>query len=315
MIDLSIHLITYNNEKYIEETLQSILKQKVNFNFEIVIGDDCSTDNTLKIITSYQKKHPSLFKIKKNETQLGILKNFKTTLDRCQGKYVFDLAGDDLLKHEYSLQKMVDVLKSDSSLGFVDSGVDIYQNNTKTTKPFQNKKAISLNAQEYIQLATLGQITPIGVCFNKNALYKFVDFDSYFNMGITIEDYPILVDLAMNTNFKKINESLHVYRVHDASYSHYKTFENHFFLKEQMKCLFEYFKVKYDFKETIQNTFYQNHYKELLFLSCYFDKKQIGKEAFNNLKNKSFKDYILYLASQNPLFKKMSLLLKKRLFK
>ena len=124
MIDLSIHLITYNNEKHIEDTLQSILKQNVDFEYEIVVGDDCSTDDSLKIINQYSEKHPSLFNVKKNETQLGILKNFKTTLDRCKGAYVFDIAGDDMLKTNDALQKMVNILNKNTNLGFVDSGFD-----------------------------------------------------------------------------------------------------------------------------------------------------------------------------------------------
>ena len=96
MVLLSVHLITFNNEKYIEETLQSIIKQKVDFNYEIVVGDDCSTDGTLEIINNYAAKYPNLFKVLKNEKQLGILENFKSTLDRCDGIYIFDIAGDDM---------------------------------------------------------------------------------------------------------------------------------------------------------------------------------------------------------------------------
>ncbi len=73
MVELSVHLITFNNEGHIEETLQSILKQKTTFSYEIVVGDDCSTDNTLNIIDKYAKKKPELFKVKKNERSLGII--------------------------------------------------------------------------------------------------------------------------------------------------------------------------------------------------------------------------------------------------
>ena len=64
---LSVHLITYNNEKHIEETIQSILKQKVDFEYEIVVGDDCSTDDTLDIIRNLSELNPGVFKIHKNE--------------------------------------------------------------------------------------------------------------------------------------------------------------------------------------------------------------------------------------------------------
>ena len=102
---LSIHLITYNNERHIEKTLQSILKQEIDVPYEIVVGDDRSTDHTFEIINRYALKHPDLFNILQNPQQLGILENFKTTLDRCRGTYVFDIAGDDFIENPDALQK------------------------------------------------------------------------------------------------------------------------------------------------------------------------------------------------------------------
>ncbi|GAA4292404.1 glycosyltransferase family 2 protein [Aestuariibaculum suncheonense] len=308
MIDLSIHLITYNNEKYIEETLKSILKQQVNFNYEIVVGDDCSTDETFKIIESYKEKHPTLFKIKKNETRLGIFKNFKVTLDRCEGTYVFDIAGDDLLKHEYSLQKLVDILKNNSNLGFVDSGVDllIEKDGQNKTIEFCNKKVLSSSKETYRNNILLWN-SPMfaGVCFNKACIYKFVDFDKYFKMNISFEDYPILVNLAMNTNFETIKESLHTYRMHKNSSSNKKGFENQLYLKHQEKILFDFFTKKYNFENNLINIFNKNHYRKLLFLSGYYEKKELGQESYKMLKNKNLKDYIHYFASQNKLFRKL----------
>lgn len=305
MVKLSVHLITYNNEKHIEETIQSILKQKTDFSYEIVVGDDCSTDNTLKIINTYKNKHPKLFNVKKNNSQLGILKNFKVTLDRCQGKYVFDIAGDDLLKSEYALQKMVTILKSDSGLGFVDSGIDKLYDKNNRDEPFYNKKILESSKGNYKKQILLGKLAPTGICYNKGYLYKHVDFDTYINMGITIEDYPILVDLAMHTDFQRINESLVTYRVHDSSYSHKRAFESHFFLKNQMKSIFDFFSKKYNFSSDIKEKFYSSFYKELLFFAGYFEKKELGQDVFKKLKSKSIKDYIHYWASQNKLFRKL----------
>jgi len=305
MIELSILLITFNNEKYIEETLLSIIKQKVDFNYEIVVGEDCSTDNTLKILNQFDNKFPNLFKIKKNESQLGILRNFKATLDRCEGQYIFNLAGDDLLNNDYAFQKMVRTLKSNKNLGFVDTGFDkIYKEDSRLNH-FSNRKIIEAPQDYYKKQLLLGRLTPIGVCFNKKHLYEFVDFDTYLNMNITIDDYPILVDLVMNTSFTTINESLHIYRVHNQSYSHTKSFENHYFLKNQMKNLFGYFASKYKYDKNLINTFNNNYYKELLFLCGYFEEKEIGKETYNMINSKSIKDHIHYFASQNSLFRKL----------
>ncbi|WP_339916985.1 glycosyltransferase family 2 protein [Yeosuana marina] len=305
MISLSVHLITFNNEKHIEETLQSILKQKVDFNYEIVVGDDCSTDDTLKIINQYADEFPDLIYVEKNNEQLGILENFKITLDRCKGDYVFDIAGDDIFKSEYAFQKMVDVLKNNSSLGFVDSGFDKLYEESNRRIIFSNKKALKSSKDLYKKMVQLGLIAPIGICFRRKHLYQFVDFETYLKQKITIDDYPILVDLVMNTDFAFINESLHIYRVHDNSYSHKKSFENHVLLKNQMKNLFEYFSIKYRFDKNLIRTFNKNYFKELLFLCGYFENKELGKDAFDKIKTKSIKDYIHYFASQNSFIRKL----------
>lgn len=312
MIVLSVHILTYNNEKHIEETLASVLKQQLDFEYEIVIGDDGSTDATLSIINKYQLQYPNLFKTKRNEKQLGILGNFKATLDRCSGTYVFDIAGDDLLKHHYSLQKMVDVLRSNKNLGFVDSGTDLLFDDSKRIKPFFNKVPIYASQNVYKKHVLLGKIIPIGVCYNKASLYQFVDFERYLNMNITIEDYPILVDMVMNSPFEMIQESLHLYRIHDDSYSHSKNFEDHIFLKDQMKDLFYFFNKKYKFDSaTIQN-FETNYNKGLLLLASDFEKKALGNAVFKNLKSKKITDYIYYFASQNSLFRRLVVLLKRK---
>jgi glycosyltransferase involved in cell wall biosynthesis len=311
MIDLSIHLITYNNEKHIEQTLQSILKQKVDFTYEIVVGDDCSTDNTLNIINTYVSKQPDIFNVLQNKKQLGILENFKATLDRCRGTYVFDIAGDDLLKSEDALQKMVAVLQNDTNLGFVDSGFDSFDENDNSLTSFKNHKIINATNEDYKNAVLLGKVSPIGLCYNKDLLYKYVDFDRYLKMNLTIEDYPILVDMVMQTNFARIKESLHVYRVHDNSHSHQRNFENHLFLKNQMKTLFDYFSNEYNFSKHINELYSQNHNKELLFLAGYFEKKVLGKEMFKKISPKTFSDYVHYCASQSYLVRKLISLRKK----
>jgi len=305
MIVLSVHLITYNNEKHIEETLVSILNQKVDFTFEIVVGDDCSTDRTLDIIKKYADAHPNLFKVSKNEKQLGILKNFKNTLDRCQGRFVFDIAGDDLLNKEDALQKMVAVLQNNSNLGFVDCGYDRLDDNNNSITLFKNKNVIIATEKEYKKQLLLGKITPIGHCYNKAHLYKYVDFDTYLKMNLTIEDYPILVDMVMNSNFSTIKESLHVYRIHDGSHSHQYDFEGHLFQKQQMKQLFDYFTNKYRFSKQLKDEYSGNHYKELLFLAGYFKNKTLGKETFPKINQKSLKDFIHYYASQYSWIRKL----------
>lgn len=313
MIELSVHLITYNNEDHIEDTLQSILKQKVSFDYEIVVGDDCSTDNTLQIINTYASKYPNRFNVLKNDSQLGILKNFKATLDRCKGKYIYDISGDDQLNTELSLQKMIDKLNANSNLGFIDSGYDRLDDKTGNVNKFINSFLINSSKNTYKEAILLGKVAPIGHCFNRELLYKHVDFDTYLKMDMSFEDYPILVDLVMQTDFERINESLHTYRVHDNSHSHRKNLKHLLSQRDEMKKLFDYFSKKYSFSDILKAQYYKDHYKHILFLAGYFEDKFLGKDTFKKVKQKGLKDYIHYWASQSKPFRKL-ISLRKKLF-
>lgn len=308
---LSVHLITYNNEKHISVTIQSILKQKVDFEYEIVVGDDCSTDNTLEIIKDLSELNPDVFKIHKNERQLGILRNFKSTLDKCSGTYVFDIAGDDYLNNDHALQKMMNTFRAHPKIDFIDCGYDRLEDSTKKVSSFKNKDIINAGKETYRYQLLLGKIAPIGHCFKKEALYNFVDFETYLKKEISIEDYPILVNLVMNSEFKLLNESLVTYRVHDHSYSHQKSFDEIVSQKEEMLWLFDHFTKKYNLSEILKQTYHQNHFKSLLFTAGYFQNNTLGKEAFKKVKKKSIKDYIHFWASQSTLFRKLISLRKK----
>lgn len=292
MVKLSVHILTYNSERYIKDALDSVLKQKTNFPVEIVIGDDASTDNTYSILKPYSYKH-SFIKLKRNKQNLGILKNFKATLDRCSGEYVFDLAGDDWIHNPNALQKMVDKLEQNPNLGFIDSGFDAYFEYRNQTKRFYNKKNLNVSTyKNHVQ--TIGSPT-LGCCFRRSALKKFVGFDLYIKNGFKIEDYPILADLTENSSFDFIHESLVTYRVHQASYS--SNFHDFLYLKM-------FFAKKYGYSKEAILKINENYFETKLVHSSVHFKPKEGAVAFKNLTRKRIIDYILYLSSQHKLIHK-----------
>lgn len=298
MIELSVALITYNSEKYIEDTLTSIIKQKCSFSFEIVVGDDCSTDKTFEIVKSFKNNYPKIFNIKTNNSQLGILKNFKSTLDRCHGKYVFNFDGDDIVKSEFAFEKLIHAFKNNPNLGFVDSGYDKYYESEKRTERFVNKDSLTLTKDGYRDFIYLGKIIPIGTCFNRAMVNKYVDFKTYIDKKTTIEDYPILVDMTANCDFERIEESLFTYRIHNNSYSYRNNYERYIFQRKQMLNLFNHFKKKYDFSKNLCFRYEQKHYKTLLHLAGSYEKKELGKEMYSKINPKNIYDTIHFLASQ-----------------
>ena len=109
---VSVSLLTYNHEDYIRQCLDGIVNQKTNFAFEVVVGDDCSSDGTREILREYEKKYPDIFKLVLREKNLGPTKNLYDVLKRCKGKYIAGLEGDDYWIDENKLQTQVDFLES-----------------------------------------------------------------------------------------------------------------------------------------------------------------------------------------------------------
>lgn len=95
MPKVTVCVVTYNQEKYIAECLQSLVDQETDFKFEIVVSDDCSTDNTRKIVSDFYERYPGLFRVFLHEENMGALKNFKFVHGQAAGKYVAHMDGDD----------------------------------------------------------------------------------------------------------------------------------------------------------------------------------------------------------------------------
>ena len=131
-------MITYNHEPYIAEAIEGVLMQKCSFPIELVIGEDCSTDNTRKICEEYANKS-ELIKLLPTETNLGMMPNFIRTLQSCTGKYIAMCEGDDYWTDPLKLQKQVDFLEA----------------NAEYVLTFHNRLIIGFNGQ--IQKGSIGE--------------------------------------------------------------------------------------------------------------------------------------------------------------
>jgi len=113
MIKLTVICLTYNHAEYIECALQSMLSQKTDFQYEILVNDDASTDNTAEIIKRYEQRYPEIIKPVFHEENL--YSQGKSTmraflLPRAQGEYIAFCEGDDYWTDERKLQKSVEWL-------------------------------------------------------------------------------------------------------------------------------------------------------------------------------------------------------------
>ncbi|MDO9145891.1 MULTISPECIES: glycosyltransferase [Comamonadaceae] len=109
---VSVVVITYQHEKYIRQCLDSILMQNINFSIEIIIGDDCSTDQTTEIIKEYQQRVPHIIKPTLRSVNVGATKNQYDCFLKCTGKYIAILDGDDFWTDNEKLKTQTNFLKN-----------------------------------------------------------------------------------------------------------------------------------------------------------------------------------------------------------
>lgn len=110
-LKVSVCVITYNQDKYIRQCLQSIVDQKTNFSFEVIVGDDCSLDGTRAVVREFVDKYPNIVNPIFRDKNIGPINNFSDVLTVANGKYIAVCEGDDYWIDPLKLQKQVDFLE------------------------------------------------------------------------------------------------------------------------------------------------------------------------------------------------------------
>jgi glycosyltransferase involved in cell wall biosynthesis len=210
---VSVCCITYNHQKFIQKTLDGFLIQKTNFDFEIVIHDDASTDKTADIIREYVKNHPTVFNpLYQEKNQKSIYKsgmNPRFNYPRAKGKYIALCDGDDYWTDPLKLQKQVNFLEQNNEYNICFHNVKVFNETTQQFIPDN----ITHNAEQTTtlkELSTGNFIHTPSVVFRNNLTHTPTWFGKT-PMG----DYPLYCLLSLNSNIYKMDKEMAVYRVHD----------------------------------------------------------------------------------------------------
>lgn len=210
MVLVSINCITYNHEKYISKAIESFINQKTNFEYEILIHDDASTDRTAEIIRKYEKKYPQIIKpIYQVENQYS--KGKRASLineSRAIGKYIAICEGDDYWKDPYKLQKQVDYMEANPNCTLCFHNAEIIDD--KGT--YLNMRLISddLSSGTY----TAGQLAILGFIPSASKLYKksvFANPPEWYKRTI-VADYPNQLIVASHGYAYYMKEVMSAYR-------------------------------------------------------------------------------------------------------
>lgn len=217
---VSVFVMTFNHEKFIVQAFEGILMQKTNFDYNIVIGEDCSTDNTRKIVLEYAEKYPGKFKFLIHEQNIGAVANQIATLNACTGKYIAICEGDDYWTDSYKLQKQVDFLESYPNYAIVHTNKAVLLNNKlHADNSLQIKSGFIFEDLMFVPLiCTLTVLGKADILKDSMARVSLRMENRKWLMG----DFPLWLDIAQNYQIAYLSDITGVYRFLDESTSHSK---------------------------------------------------------------------------------------------
>lgn len=203
-------MITYNHEHYIAHAIESVLIQNTLFDYELVIGEDCSTDRTREILLQYQKNYPDKIKIFLNKENIGGHKNFLRTLSACTGDYIALLEGDDFWIDPNKLQKQVNFLDShpDCSICF-HKVIGVFENNPLKKNTYGPSKKIE-TITTIKDLLTENYLPTLSVMYRRDNIPPIPEALTKFWML----DWPLHILVAGTGDIGYLDEEMGVYRSH-----------------------------------------------------------------------------------------------------
>lgn len=213
-IKVSITCLTYNHESYIRKTLEGFLMQKTNFQYEVLIHDDASTDDTANIIREYEKKYPNIIKAiyqSENQHSKGIAIQNVFQKPRAKGKYIAFCEGDDYWCDPNKLQMQVDYMEKHpecymcvhDTLKITEAGESTgqYINGKRKDKDYNIEQIIRAGGGVLFQTSSF--LVKPEVVFNRPKSFVFG----------TVGDYPMAIYAASKNSVHYIGKVMSCYRI------------------------------------------------------------------------------------------------------
>lgn len=283
---VSVLIVTYNQEQWIAQTIESVLAQKTAYPFEVIIGDDCSIDGTRAICESYVSKYDNIHLMSYPKNQ-GLIGNWVACVKAASGKYIMNCAGDDYWHNPKKIQLQVDFMEKYPNC--VISHTDFDKLLVKTNKiiPSYNR-TMNINPpcgkiQKEI-LSGKERIAAVTVCYRAGELKKYCPLDTYVSMNFPREDWPTMLIMSAYGDVEYIPVSTATYRVGQVSITNTIDYDKirrrYQFDKQMTEFIYTLFP---DFGEFKAGNWYDSHVYHSLLIA-----------AYENNDYKSAKEFVKY---------------------
>ncbi|MFW0992659.1 glycosyltransferase [Vibrio parahaemolyticus] len=210
---VSVIITSYNQENYIVQAIDSVIKQEGCFDIELIVGDDCSTDKTSMIIEEYKEKYPELIHVIDRKVNVGMLTNMKECLSHASGKYIAFCEGDDYWITSSRLRKLVSFMRKNADFSMCFNSLLLYKEDNDSYSPHSGQMAIKGNRISHDFLFNNPVTANFSACLYRSSVVKKIN-PEYFEMKGSA-DWLFNLICSMHGDIGFFNEFLSVYRVHD----------------------------------------------------------------------------------------------------
>lgn len=220
---VSIICTNYNKGDWVREAMDSFLNQKTNFDFEIIIIDDASTDHSYEIIQEYQKKFPEKVRTFRNEVNLGITRTWKKVCQEAKGQYIARCDSDDFWTDPLKLQKQVDLLDASTDSLWSNTEFDMVDldGNLIQKDAFANKALPLIDSYE--EMLVMKGMTMASTWLVDTTLMQ--DVSAQISDTAADDTFELQLELFKRTKISFLSDSTTVYRMNLGSDSKPMTLE------------------------------------------------------------------------------------------
>lgn len=205
---VSVAITAFNSERWLAQALDSALRQKAEFQIEIVIADDNSTDQTIAIAKSYAEAHPHIVRVLERNPRLGMNRNFYQTFEQCRGVYIAWLDSDDIWTDPKKLALQIAVLESDPGVSVCAHYVRwIAQDGEVVRNRYPALPPGRYGLKEIIR----HDFVPSASIVFRNGIHRKLS-ESYFHMS-DISDWPLLIVAALSGDIVLLDRVMADYRL------------------------------------------------------------------------------------------------------
>lgn len=218
-IGVSVHILCYNHEKSIKRCIESVLMQKVDFNVEIIIHDDCSTDSSLNICLEYGHKYPNFIHVISENENLysktkGVLQIENKLNKESKGLYVALCEGDDYWLDDMKLFRQYHLMISNPNIGLCVHRVQVNNNINKEKTYYPNKKIKEgiIKSKKFIDIINKNYSFQTSSYFLRSDIYfKFYEETPSFAFSMPTNDESWMLYFGSKSDVLYINKTMSCY--------------------------------------------------------------------------------------------------------